>query len=247
MTEPGAAIAVPSLTPEQMKEVDRLLREGYHIDPLQTMENGGRALALLAKRMLDGNVADRSIVVLAGRGNNGGGGLAAARRLAGWGATVSVVLTDAPDKFAGIPQHQLKALQAMGITVLIAPVTKLPDADVIIDALLGYGLDGAPREPFAALIRQANAHGAPIVANDTPSGLDTTTGTAHDPTIRATVTVTLACPKTGLLQPGAARWVGELAVADISVPASVYQRLGVDLGDMFARRDIVRITPGSPR
>ncbi len=146
MTEDDAGEAVPALTPEQMKEVDRLLLANYHIDPLQTMENGGRALALLAKRMLDGSVADRSIVVLAGRGNNGGGGLAGARHLINWGAWVQVILAFAPEHFEGAPAHQLAALQAMGAALAWAEEGwELPPADLVIDAVIGFRLRGDPR------------------------------------------------------------------------------------------------------
>lgn len=232
---------VPAVTAEQMREVDRIMIEDLGITLIQMMENAGRALAMVSRDQLGGTAAGRRVLVLAGRGNNGGGGLAAARRMAGWGSQVTVVITDAAERFSGVPQHQLKSLQAMGVTVQVAPVARLPEADVIIDALLGYGLVGAPREPYATLIRQANAHGAPIVANDTPSGLDTTSGQAHHPCIRATVTVTLAMPKTGLMAPEAVPWVGELEVADISVPASVYKRLGLDADGLFSKRDIVRV------
>jgi len=232
---------VPAVTTDQMREVDRIMVEELGISLVQMMENAGRSLAVVARDMLGGTVRGRRVLVLAGRGNNGGGGLAAARRLAVWGAQVSVVLSDAPERFAGVPQQQLRALQAMGVPVQASPVAKLPEADLILDALLGYGLDGPPRGEYATLIRQANASCVRILANDTPSGLDTTTGRPLEPAIRATVTLTLALPKTGLLQPGAARWVGELMVADISVPPSVYRRVGVDPGELFAHGDIERI------
>ena len=235
---------VAAVTTDQMREVDRIMVEELGITLIQMMENAGRSLAIVVREQLGGTVAARRVLVLAGRGNNGGGGLAAARRLAVWGAQVTVVIADAPEKFAGVPQAQLKALQAMGVDVRTAPVAALPPTDLILDALLGYGLDGAPRGEIATLIRQANAAGVPIVANDTPSGLDTTTGMAYDPCIRATVTVTLAFPKTGLLTPDAVKWVGELLVADISVPSSVYKRLGLDAEGLFSKREIVRVPLG---
>ena len=83
------------------------------VDPLQTMENAGRSRALLAKLMLNGDVADRPVVVLAGRGNNGGGGLVAARYLLNWGAWVQLLLTHRPEEDAGVAAHQLSILQAM--------------------------------------------------------------------------------------------------------------------------------------
>ena len=74
-------VAVPTVTTGQMKEVDRLMVESYGIELIQMMENAGRSLATLARAMLDGDVTDRPVVVLAGRGNNGGGGDMAEFRL----------------------------------------------------------------------------------------------------------------------------------------------------------------------
>jgi NAD(P)H-hydrate epimerase len=121
----------------------------------------------------------------------------------------------------------------------------LPDAlaraDAILDALIGYSLQGPPREPIASLIRAANRATAPVIALDVPSGLDGDSGQAFDPTIKAATTLTLALPKAGLMQPAARDWVGDLFLADISVPVQVYQRLGVETGPVFAASDIVPV------
>ncbi len=232
---------IPAITTDQMREVDRAMIEDFGIELIQMMENAGRALALLARTRLGGSAVGRRVLVLAGRGNNGGGGLVAARRLAIWGADVTVVLGDAPDRYSGVPAHQLSILQAMQLPIQVAPVNPLPPADLILDALIGYGLRGAPREPVASLIRQANASQAPIVALDTPSGLDTTLGRAFDPVIRASATLTLALPKTGLFSEDARAVVGDLFLADISVPPLLYQRMGLDVGVLFAEGDIIHV------
>jgi NAD(P)H-hydrate epimerase len=117
----------------------------------------------------------------------------------------------------------------------------LNEADVVLDALLGYSLDGPPREPEAGLIRTANAHAIPLLALDLPSGLDPDRGVPHDPTIRATRTLALALPKVGLLRPEAAGSVGELWLADISVPARAYASFGIVPGPLFAEADLIQI------
>ncbi len=230
-----------AITTDQMREVDRAMIEDFGIELIQMMENAGRALALLARDRSGGSVVGRRVVVLAGKGNNGGGGLVAARRLAAWGADVAVILTDGPERFDGVPAHQLGILQAMHLPIHVAPIDDLPPADLILDALIGYGLRGAPREPAATLIRQANASDAPIIALDTPSGLDTTSGQAFDPVIHASATLTLALPKTGLFTNADRAVVGEIFLADISVPPLLYQRMGLDVGLLFAESDIVHI------
>lgn len=104
----------------------------------------------------------------------------------------------------------------------------------------GYSLHGPPSEPIASLIRAANDANAPVVALDVPSGLDADSR-AVDPTTRAATTLTLALPKIGLAQLAAREWVGDLHLADISVPAHVYQRFGLEVGPIFAASDIVAV------
>ena len=232
--------ALPALTTAQMVEVDRLMIEAYGIQLIQMMENAGRNLADLAQAMLDGEVADRPVLVLAGRGNNGGGGLVAARHLANRGAEVQVVTPREFDDFRGVPAHQLDILLAMGVSVMTAgDGWELPSADLILDALIGYGLSGDPQGPTADLIQLANSHPAPILALDAPSGLDAGSGRVYHPCIQADATMTLALPKAGLL--AAPQVVGDLFLADISVPPVLYEDLGIDLPPIFAPGPLLRV------
>jgi NAD(P)H-hydrate epimerase len=113
--------------------------------------------------------------------------------------------------------------------------------DLVIDAMIGYGLTGNPREPIADWIQRINAVTRPVLALDTPSGLDTTTGLPGNPCIRATTTMTLALPKTGLMTPEASAHVGDLYLADISVPPELYARLGIEALRLFAHDSILKI------
>jgi NAD(P)H-hydrate epimerase len=237
---------IPTVSVDQMREVDRLMVEELQIGLLQMMENAGRSLAEHARRLLGGDVRGAQVVVLAGRGGNGGGGLTAARRLSIWGADVAVILGAPRQEYQGVPLHQLSILDHMGTLVRDAHPghaveATLRSADIVLDALIGYSLSGAPREPIASLIRMANASGAPQLALDIPSGMNGDSGEAYDPTIRAVATLTLALPKLGLTRPGAREWIGELYVVDISVPDAVYRRLGLDVGPIFARADVVSV------
>ena len=238
---------IPAVSVAQMREVDRLMVEQVGIDLFQMMENAGRALAEHTRQLLGGDVQGRRVLVLAGRGGNGGGGLTAARRLALWNAEVTVLLGQGKHEIGGVPARQLAIVERIGLPIF-EPASSPPafaQADVLIDALIGYSLSGPPREPIAGLIRKANASGVPIVALDIPSGLHGDSGDAFDPTIRATTTLTLALPKAGLLQPAARAWVGSLYLADISVPEAVYRQLGLNVGPIFSRSDIVPIGSGA--
>jgi NAD(P)H-hydrate epimerase len=235
---------VPDLTTEQMVELDRAMIEDIEIELIQMMENAGRNLAHLArKRFLDGNPQGKHVVVLAGRGGNGGGALVCARRLNNWGAFVEVRLTKEPADFKGVPAHQLGILSRMQLPIAPPGVTAFPsessDVDLVVDGVIGYSLSGAPRGQAAEMIRWANGHPAPVLALDAPSGLDTATGEVFGPTINATATLTLALPKRGLRDRAQ---VGELYLADISVPPALYeQAFGFEVGPLFAECDVVRL------
>ncbi|MCG8351806.1 MAG: NAD(P)H-hydrate epimerase [Chloroflexales bacterium] len=236
---------VPYLTTDQMREVDRAMMEDYQIELIQMMENAGRNLAALARsRFFDGDPRDKRVVVLAGTGGNGGGALVCARRLHNWGAQVQVFLTKPDAAFTPIPAHQLDILHRMNVPVFpAAAIDQAQPRNLVVDGIIGYSLKGAPRSEAAALIRWANAQRAPILALDAPSGVDTTTGTVFDPAIQATATMTLALPKEGLRAPGVEAKVGELYLADISVPPELYAEpaLGLQVGPLFSESDIVRL------
>jgi NAD(P)H-hydrate epimerase len=232
------------LTRDQMVEVDRAMLDDYRIDLVRMMENAGRGLAFLAReRFLDGDPYGRRVSVYAGTGGNGGGALVAARRLHNAGSEVEVVLTRQPDALAPVPKEQLDIIARMGLNVTTADdmgTTEPPD--VILDGVIGYSLSGPPRGGAARLIRYANDQSVPILSLDVPSGIETTSGMVHEPAIRATATLTLALPKEGLRAAHVREYVGELFLADISVPPDLYRTyLGFDTGPTFAMGDVLHI------
>ncbi len=232
---------LPALTPDQMSQVDRLMASACGVDTLQLMELAGQAVAAFARdRLLGGDARSKQVLVLAGSGGNGGDGMVAARLLHAWGARPAVWLSQDRDRLSTAAAHQAHSLAALGLPLHPPPATDeaipLPPADLIIDALLGFGLSGPPSGPAAHLITAANAHPAPVLAVDLPSGLEAATGEPYAPCIRAAATLTLALPKTGLLAPIARPITGELAVADIGIPPQIYARIGVEVGPLFAQR-----------
>lgn len=245
MTIPWYSGEMAYVTTEQMIEVDRAMMEDYKIELIQMMENAGRNLATLAReRFFGGNPRGTRIVVLAGTGGNGGGALVCARRLHNWGAQVQVFVTKPDLSFTPIPAHQLDILRRMQVPIFPSSVLdQAQTADLIIDGVIGYSLKGNPRGTAAELIIWANKHSAPVLALDAPSGIDTTTGTVFDPAIQALATMTLALPKEGLRAAGVDEKVGELYLADISVPPSLYAEpaLALNVGAVFAESDIVRV------
>jgi NAD(P)H-hydrate epimerase len=238
--------AGPWLTTEQMVEVDRAMIEDLGIELIQMLENAGRNLAVLARdRFFDGDATSKNVVVLAGTGGNGGGALVCARRLVGWGVAVDVVLSRTAEAFTSVPGHQLSILRMMGVPCHVAEENDAPSSvDLVIDGLIGYSLQGAPRDAAGDLIRWANQQDSPVLSLDVPSGIDAGSGQVFDPAVRATATLTLALPKVGLRAAGAEGHVGELYLADIGVPPSLFTRPRLDLpavGPLFATGDIVRL------
>lgn len=223
-------VEIGSVNAEQMAEVDRRMVEDLGIEVLQMMENAGANLAQLAVSRFQ----PRTVAVYVGSGGNGGGGLVAARHLANHGVDVSIVLSGPAKKLTAAASHQLAIVQKMGLPIGDAPV----HAELGIDALVGYGLDGDLRGPTAELVRAIGAGHVEVLALDVPSGLDATSGRAGDPAVAATATLTLALPKVGLLESGL---VGEMFVADISVPPSVYDDMGVGPAPDFSRGPLVRL------
>jgi NAD(P)H-hydrate epimerase len=230
-----AGAAVPWLSVTQMREVDRLMIEEFAISLEQMMENAGRNVAVLARHLLVGDTRGRRVLVLAGTGGNGGGGLAAARHLLVAGADVGVLLAAPPERLAPVTRGQYEILLRLGVPMNADPAT----ADLLVDALLGYGQQGRPSGETARLI--GKAAGAPVLALDVPSGLELETGRLHDPHVRASATLTLALPKEGLRGGDAADAVGDLYLADISVPGAVYERLGVPYTSPFGRSPLVAL------
>ncbi|MDQ2873749.1 MAG: NAD(P)H-hydrate epimerase [Actinomycetota bacterium] len=224
---------MPALTAEQMREVDRVMVEDLHITLVQMMENAGRSLAEVAVRRFH----PETVTVLAGPGGNGGGGLVAARHLANRGVTVEVSLAGAARDLRPVPAHQLDILVRTGISVTDQP----RPAALVIDALLGYSLRGDPTGRAGELIDWANRSGCAILSLDIPSGLDADTAVAASPCITADATVTLALPKVGLRNAGQ---VGQLYLADISVPSRAYHGLGVSVPALFRDSPLIELEYG---
>jgi NAD(P)H-hydrate epimerase len=227
-----------------MIEVDRLMIDSYGISLLQMMENAGRNLALLAKQMLNDKILNQKVCVIVGNGNNGGGGLAAARHLSNWGAEVTVLVATPSVSFKPVTAQQLETVRHLPISVVFAgnqaEYIDWCSCQLVIDAIFGYGLNRSPEGMTSEIIQTINSLDCPVLSLDAPSGLDTTNGYISESVIKADVTLTLALPKTGLLEEDARPYVGSLYVGDISVPPLLYCQLGIEVEPLFADNPIVQ-------
>ena len=195
-----------------MRATDRWAIEDRRVPSLELMERAGEGLA----RVVCEHVPDGRVAVVCGKGNNGGDGLVVARLLRVAGRDVDVLLTDDPSGLSGDPAVNLERLPGRPPSPFAAD--HLAAASVIVDALLGTGFTGTPREPAASVIAAMNAAGAPVIAADVPSGVDATTGVVAGEAVSAVATATFHRGKPGLwISPGK-QHAGQVVVVDIDMP-----------------------------
>ncbi|CEK18911.1 NAD(P)H-hydrate dehydratase [Chthonomonas calidirosea] len=206
------------VTSEQMREYDRYVIEQVGLPGAVLMENAGAAVAQVIAQT-HGALAGAPVALFCGGGNNGGDGFVVARRLALLGAHPTVYLFGKEESLKADAATHLQVLRRMGLPVVAgADPHQLvidPNTALAVDALLGTGSKGAPREPIRGAIVTMNRLACPIYAVDIPSGIDSDTGAVPAEAVRATHTITLACPKIGLFLFPAADYVGQLHVSDI--------------------------------
>jgi hydroxyethylthiazole kinase-like uncharacterized protein yjeF len=204
------------LTTVEMAEADRLTMAGG-LPGHELMEHAALAVvdAVLESKAL-------RVEVVAGPGNNGGDGFVAARLLAERGLVVTVSLVG--DK-AQLKGDARRAFEDWGQPVAVASAKRLRDADLVVDALFGAGLDRPVEGLARAMIEAVNASGKPVIAVDLPSGINGNTGAVMGVAVKATRTVTFFRRKPGhLLLPGRLH-CGPVDVADIGIGAGVLETI----------------------
>jgi len=207
-------------TSAESRELDRKTIEENGVPSLQLMENAATALSDVAERIAKG----RTAAIFCGSGNNGGDGIAAARMLAGRGFSVRAFLVGNREKLSKDAAAMERRLNA--VDLLLEDYTGDSDqlaftanAGVIIDAMLGTGLNNPVKGKYAEVISVINKAAVSVVAADIPSGISADTGEILGIAVEADETVTFGFPKIGqFIEPGCVK-VGNLTVADIGILA----------------------------
>jgi len=236
------------LTNEQMQQVDA--ETIARICPgIELMERAGRGCAqVIHERHGGGDAPDDDsshaphddaplAVIFAGPGNNGGDGLVIARHLAQMGWACSVHLLKSADAFTPDASKNYQRLKKVmdahpGVRAFEATrpdwtarvAEELAGADVVVDAILGTGVSGAPRDAVLEAIQLINQAPAPVVAIDIPSGVNGTTGEAPGEAVVAQETLTIGAPKAGLLFHPGRHLAGEVSVIDIGFPDEIIEK-----------------------
>jgi hydroxyethylthiazole kinase-like uncharacterized protein yjeF len=220
------------MTAEAMTGADRRA-QALGVPGEWLMEQAGAAVAAAAHALaVDTERWGRGpILILCGPGNNGGDGLVAARRLAAAGAhvVVALVASDARPATPDAARNWDRIVRDERITIVHAPVARdvallghgIEKAAIVVDALIGTGVRGPLREPIRSavdLVNRARAALVPVLAVDTPTAVDLTSGDPSDPAVRADLTVTFHRPKTGLLTRNGKALAGRVLVAPIGIP-----------------------------
>jgi len=213
-------------TAKEMERLDEIAVQ-YGLEIQQMMELAGwHMVSLLQELHIDQN---SKIVVVCGKGNKGGDGLSAARHLANYGYSVSVILISEDIKTDSL--HHLQLLKKMKIPIAIYREDRaafediMSYSDLVIDALLGYHLEGAPRDDFADVIEHINTVQKQVIAYDIPSGVDATSGECLKPCIQAQATLSLALPKKCFQTDEGKVHSGDIYLADIGIPHFLYDQI----------------------
>jgi hydroxyethylthiazole kinase-like uncharacterized protein yjeF len=196
----------------EMRAADEWAIEQRGVPGLDLMERAGVGLARVAAAA----ARPGPVRVVCGKGNNGGDGLVVARLLREEGREVDVLAVGDLSEAKGDARANLDRLPGDPPRPFTADA--LQGSGAVVDAMLGTGFEGAPREPVAGAIRAINEAGAAVVACDVPSGVNASTGEVEADAVRANVTATFHGPKIGLYVDPGKEHAGRIEVIEIGIP-----------------------------
>ncbi|SFG97683.1 NAD(P)H-hydrate dehydratase [Sporolactobacillus nakayamae] len=230
---------------EEMRNIDQYTIAHIGLGGPVLMENAGRAVYAALEPDLK---AGEQVTVVIGKGNNGGDGFVIARLLLDSEVCVSTWLVADPGKITGDAAYHMKAYLASGGKIMQVKDDQegfrrqLEQAELIVDALLGTGVHGAPYPEYSAVISQINQSKAQVVSIDIPSGIPASGESFTHPAVIADRTLTLECPKLAQFVEHAARCFGTVHVLPIGIPRLAYRKAGVRR-EVRTRADVVRTLP----
>jgi NAD(P)H-hydrate epimerase len=238
-----AASADRLYTAEQVRKLDRSAIEAHGIPGIELMERAGSSVFAAAQSAFP---QTRNWLVFCGAGNNAGDGYVVARLALQAGLEVSICALKPPDRLAGDAATAAARWHQAGGRTRPWPAGSPERVELLVDALLGTGLDREPEGDYAAAIQWMNASGRPVVAVDIPSGLDADTGVVRGTAVRARLTVTFIGNKRGLFTADGQDYAGEVRFAALDTPDSVRDSIS-DSGILLRENLIAENLPKRPR
>ena len=223
-------------TAKEMARLDDLaIKNGLEIR--QMMELAGWHMLVLFRHL---KISQKSrITIVCGKGNQAGDGLCAARHLFNYGYRVNIILlskTLTPDA-----AHHLRLIKKMYLPIVCYLNNKtkakkiINNSDILIDALIGYNLSGAPRGDFKEIVELMNQTKKKIIAYDIPTGLDSTTGECFLPCIKTWITLSLGLSKKAFTKKYAQKYCGKIYIADIGIPKFIYNKIAANCRPPFEK------------
>ena len=232
------------VTAQEMREIDRKTIRKFRVPGHVLMERAGVAVAGRVKKLF----ARKKTIVLAGSGNNGGDGLVAARELFKSHWNVKVLLFGKKDRLNPECLAQLRIAKQVGVPVEFR--TGIAEKDlhgaVVVDAMLGTGLNKDVEGSMAKVVTFLNDSGSPVVSVDIPSGISSDSGQVMGVAVKAGYTVTFGLPKRGhLLYPGADH-TGRLFIEDIGFPEDLLTSEGIKT-ELLEKETLACLVPERPK
>jgi ADP-dependent NAD(P)H-hydrate dehydratase / NAD(P)H-hydrate epimerase len=239
---------------KEMQKMDQYTIEKLGLPGVVLMENAGaRVVEEILKSTTNSN---SKVMILVGGGNNGGDGFVIARRLFDLGFQPQLWLLADPERIKGDAKQHLDVylnrglpliqLQKININIL---QDELSNADIIIDAILGTGVNGPVREPLKDVISLINTYAGKkmILSVDIPSGVSSDTGKVEGEAIKASKTITFVFPKKGFFLNQGPQHIGEWKAVDISVPPSIVEKLGLEMPKLITEHLAKAAIPIRPK
>lgn len=236
---------------KDLQALDQYTMEQFGLPGIVLMENAGNAVVQeMIKKFPH---TQTKIVILAGAGNNGGDGFVIARRLVDLEYEVMLCLVVEHERLKGDALAHFEVYVKRGLPIFELSKSTLSElkelieqADVVVDAILGTGVNGVVREPFAEIIHYVNACKNYVYAVDIPSGLSADTGVVEGVAIKANETITFALPKKGFFLKDGPQYIGQWKVVDISVSPAIVEKLQLNLPRLMTEEDVRLAVPKRP-
>lgn len=235
---------------QTMQRLDQYTMEQLGLPGVVLMENAGNAVV---QEILHDYPKNARFLVLSGQGNNGGDGFVIARRLVDFGYNVLLCFIGKEEKLKGDAQIHYQVYKHRKLPLYHYRdgeeelLRYIRQADVIVDAMLGTGVSGKVRSPFAQIIEAVNESGKDVISVDVPSGLNSNTGEVANIAVKAKKTITFAMPKIGFFVGDGPKVIGEWKVADISVPDSIVETLQLRLPKLLDAETAKASLPERPK